>query len=169
LTQRFTETLPLQHYYTLLHEARQEKGETPAQFLDRLREISAKTIRNGSIPVECATLAEEGRYPLLSALIHGCSGPVGRELRFRAPENLESALRIATTVDSALRLEQNSRRGQVFKFDARPVQCYRCNRKGHMSEDCRTVVSFESRDSHRRHRKRGCGGGKKIQQVKQTS
>jgi hypothetical protein len=110
LTQIFTETLPLQHYYTLLQEARQEKGETAAQFLHRLREISAKTIRKGSITVECAILAEEGRYRLLSVFIHGCSGPVGPELRFRAPEKLESALRIAITVDSDRRREREYRR-----------------------------------------------------------
>ena len=163
LTHRFTETLPLQRYYTLLHEARQEKGETPAQFLDRLREISAKMIRKGSTPVECAILAEEGRYRLLSAFIHGCSQPVGRELKFRAPENPESALRIATTVDSVVRLEQNSRREQIFKLDAKPVQCCRCKRCGHMSKDCRTVVRFESRDSHPRERKRGYEEEKKTE------
>jgi hypothetical protein len=53
----------------MLHEVRQEKAETPAQLLDRLRTISAKTIRKGSAPAECAILAEEGRYRLLSAFI----------------------------------------------------------------------------------------------------
>lgn len=69
LTQRFTERLPLHYHYTMLHEVRQEKAETPAQLLDRLRTISAKTIRKGSAPAECAILAEEGRYRLLSAFI----------------------------------------------------------------------------------------------------
>jgi hypothetical protein len=137
-----------------LHEARQERGKTPAQFLDRLREISAKTIGKSSTPVECAILDEERRYRLLSAFIHGCLGPVGRELKFRAPENLESALRIVTTVDSALRVEQNSKREQVLKFGARPVQRRTCNRKGHMSKDCRAVVSFESRERKKEGRKK---------------
>jgi hypothetical protein len=56
LTQRFA----LQYDYMMLHEARQEKVETLAQFLDRLRTISAKTIRKGSTPTEITILTEEG-------------------------------------------------------------------------------------------------------------
>ena len=72
LTKRFLDRLPLQYYYTLLHEARQEKTQTPTQFLDRLRNTTAKTIRKGSTPAECTILIEDGRYGPLSALIHEC-------------------------------------------------------------------------------------------------
>ena len=119
LTRRFSDRLPLQYHYTLLHEARQEKTETPAQFLDRLRTISAKTIRKGSTPAECAILAEEGRYRLLSAFIHGCSGLVRRELRFRMPENIEQALNIATIVYNALKLEDDKKRDRIYRAEAR--------------------------------------------------
>ena len=120
LTRRFSDRLPLLYHYTLLHEARQEKTETPAQFLDRLRTISAKTIRKGSNHAECAILAE-GRYSLLSAFIHECAGPAGRELRFRMPENLEQALNIAITVYNALKLEGDLKGEKTYRPDARTI------------------------------------------------
>jgi hypothetical protein len=52
LIERFTEKLPTAYYYRLLHEATQEKNETPNQFLDRCRALSAKTIRKTANPIE---------------------------------------------------------------------------------------------------------------------
>jgi hypothetical protein len=52
----------------------------------------------------------------LSAFIHGCSGLVGRELRFRVPENLEQALNIATTVYNALQLRTIRTRRKILRW-----------------------------------------------------
>lgn len=137
LTKRFLDRLPLQYYYTLLHEARQEKTQTPTQFLDRLRNTSAKTIRKGSTPAECTLLIEDGRYEPLSALTHGCLGPVRWELRFRMPESIEQALNIATTVYNAFKMKGDPRGERNYRPDVRTIICYGCNKTGHIKKDCR--------------------------------
>jgi hypothetical protein len=59
LIYRFSEKLPLRYHYNLLHEATQGKDESPSQFLDRCRTLSAKTIRQTADPIEQCILKEE--------------------------------------------------------------------------------------------------------------
>ncbi|GFG37991.1 hypothetical protein Cfor_02875 [Coptotermes formosanus] len=117
LIQRFTDRLPLQYHCTVLHEARQEKTQTPTQFLDR---------------------------------------SVGRELRFRMPENSEQALNIATTVYIAL--EKRTIRKNV-KF-LRQMQESLCAIDGVKGKDCnQTRKRTPGAVSLRKHR---LGPGKQV-------
>jgi hypothetical protein len=45
MVERFSDKLPDSYQYNLLHEAIQGKDESPIQFSDRCRILSAKTIR----------------------------------------------------------------------------------------------------------------------------
>jgi hypothetical protein len=94
----------------LLHETKQEKCESPAQLLNRLIKISASTIRKVSTSVECAIWPKRLDTDFTP-------GSVERGLIFRAPESFEYALRIATTVYSALQFEQNSRKEDNFRLE----------------------------------------------------
>lgn len=105
LVDRFSEKLPARYHYSLLHEATQAKDETPIQFLDRCRILSAKTIRRSADPTEQRILREEADFRLLTSFIHGMKGEAGRELRIRNPETIDQALNIATVVYNAKRLE----------------------------------------------------------------
>jgi hypothetical protein len=55
--------------------------------------------------VEQRILREEADRRLLSAFVRGMQGAAGRELRFRGPTDLQKALRVATTVHDALKVE----------------------------------------------------------------
>jgi hypothetical protein len=114
LVERFGETLPLQYYFTLLHEAKQEKEESPKQFLDRCRVLCSKTIKTIADPTEQRILREEADRRLLSALRRGMQEPAGRQLRFRRPTDLQEALKVATTVHDALKVEEVEKRAKVF-------------------------------------------------------
>jgi hypothetical protein len=70
LLRRFSDTLPPRYYYSLLHEAVQKKDESPAQFLDRCRILSTKTIRKTANVTEQRVLKEEADF----RFIHGVSG-----------------------------------------------------------------------------------------------
>ncbi|PNF21999.1 hypothetical protein B7P43_G17692 [Cryptotermes secundus] len=101
----FTYKLLLRYNYNLLHEATQEKEESPIQFLDRCLTLSTKTVRKGADPPEQCILKEEAEFRLLTSFIYGMRGEAGRELRIRNPETLDQALNMATVVYNAKRTE----------------------------------------------------------------
>jgi hypothetical protein len=114
LVERFTEKLPARYYYNLLHNATQDKNETPLQFLDRIRILSTKTMRTSDNPLEQRILREEADFRLLTSFIHGIRGDPGKELRYRNPSTIEEALNIATVVYNAQNMERNSRDHDVL-------------------------------------------------------
>jgi hypothetical protein len=129
LVDRFSEKLPARYYYNLLHEATQNKDETPSQFLDRLRLLSAKTIRKGNNPVEQRILKEEAEFRLLTSFIYGMKGEAGRELRYRNPETLDQALNIATVVCNAKKLEQHRNHETLaVKVEGKEYANQRCHK-----------------------------------------
>jgi hypothetical protein len=152
LIERFTDKLHARYYHTLLHEATQGKDESPAQFLDRCRLLSAKATRKGTTPVEQRVLREESEFRLLTSFIHGVSVDAGKELRFKNPSSIEEALNIATVVYQASQLDERQSEKQVFwantetrprrpepRDDERvrnPVICYMCRRPGHIARYC---------------------------------
>ena len=105
LVDRFSEKLPARYHYNLLHEATQGREESPIQFLDRCRALSAKTIRKSADPTEQRILKEEAEFRLLTSFIYGMKGEAGRELRIRNPETLDQALSVATVVYNARKVD----------------------------------------------------------------
>jgi hypothetical protein len=78
LIERFTAKLPARYYHTLLHEATQDREESPAQFLDRCRVLSSKATRKGANPVEQRVLREEADFQLPTSFIHDVRGDAGK-------------------------------------------------------------------------------------------
>jgi hypothetical protein len=75
--------------------ARQRKGETAQEFLDRCRLLAKRT-------VPCVTdPAFQAEQMLLSAFNKGLIGTAGRQVRFSSPATAEEALQIANTVYQA--------------------------------------------------------------------
>jgi hypothetical protein len=136
LVKRFGEILPLQYYDNLLHEAKQEKAESPKQFLDCRRVLCSKTTKASSDPVEQRILWEEADCRLLSAFVRGTQEPAGRQLRFRGPTDLQEALTVATTVHDALKVQEGEKRAKIFAINRAGIRRYRCDRLGHMQRDC---------------------------------
>lgn len=139
LIERFSEQFPLQYYYTQLQEARQEDGELPSQFLDRIRAITAKTIRKSGNPVEQKILADEAKFRLLSAFIHGMRGEAGKQLRFSMPGTVEEALRISEVIHRAVEMENKEKKKKICSFRAEKMKCFNCGKTGHMKRDCRSL------------------------------
>jgi hypothetical protein len=76
LIQRFTDRLPLQYHCTVLHEARQEKTQTPTQFLDRNRAISAQKFSRVKLPAN-ATSWQKGTTDFCRHLFMNVQDPLG--------------------------------------------------------------------------------------------
>jgi hypothetical protein len=112
LVERFGETLPLQYYYTLLNEAKQEKSESLKQVSDRCRVLCSRTIKASSDPVEQRMLRDEADRRLLPVFVRGMQGAAGRQLRFKGATDLQETLRVATTVHDALKLEEGGKTGE---------------------------------------------------------
>ena len=140
LTERFSEQFPLQYYYSQLQEARQEEGESPSQFLDRIRAVTAKTIRKSGNPVEQKILADEAKFRLLSTFIHGMKGEAGKQLRFSMPATVEEALRIAEVIYRAVEMENKEKKKRLFSFRTEKLKCFNCGKIGHMKRDCRFLL-----------------------------
>jgi hypothetical protein len=114
LLRRFSDTLPFRYYYNLLHEAVQKKDKSPAQFLDRCRILSTKTIRKTANVTEQRVLKEEADFRLLTSFIHGVAGDRGKELCYRNPSSIEAALGIATVVYNAAKTDVPRKEREVF-------------------------------------------------------
>jgi hypothetical protein len=120
LVDRFTEKLPARYYYNLLHNATQDKDESPLQFLDRCRVLSTKTMRVSDNPLEQRILREEAEFRLLTSFIHGMRGDPGKELRYRNPSTIDEALNIATVVYNANKIEPRPRNHEAFTVKVEP-------------------------------------------------
>jgi hypothetical protein len=62
LVDRFSEKLPARYHYNLLHEATQGNDESPIQFLDRCRALSAKTVRKSAKSTEQRVLRKRPTF-----------------------------------------------------------------------------------------------------------
>ncbi|PNF21981.1 hypothetical protein B7P43_G17812, partial [Cryptotermes secundus] len=132
LVDRFTEKLLARYHYNLIHEAKQEKEESPIQFLNRCRGLSVKTVRKSADPTEQRILKEEADFRLLTSFIYGMRGEAGRELRIRNSETLEQGLNMATVVYGRPHERKDKNRDLVRS----PVTCFSCGRHGHIARDC---------------------------------
>jgi hypothetical protein len=81
--------------------ARQRKGETAQEFLDRCRLLAKRTVPSSSNPVLQQAYNEQAEQMLLSAFSKSLLSTPGRQVRFASPATADKALRIAVTVSQA--------------------------------------------------------------------
>jgi hypothetical protein len=75
-------------------------------FLDRLRKLCQRTIRNSDNAVEQAVINREADRRLLAAFINGLGGAPGKHVRLQMPENINRALNVAIIATNAEREEK---------------------------------------------------------------
>jgi len=95
--------------------ARQRKGETAHEFLDRCRLLAKRTVPCTTDPVLQQAYNEQAERMLLSAFTNGLLSTAGRQVRYSSPATAEEALRIAVTVSQA---EIQEARDSAFCLDA---------------------------------------------------
>ena len=106
--QRFKDKQVDQYHYTRLHNASQEKDESPEMYLDRLRKLCQKTVPQTENPVEQAILNREAEKRLLAAFISGLRGVPGKHVRIQMPDTLEKALNMAVVATNVETNERNN-------------------------------------------------------------
>lgn len=158
---RFAEKHPDQFFYTRLQSAEQEKGETPELFADRCRQLCRATVRRSEIPAEQRIIQEEADRRLLAAYVSGLRGVVGQQLRYALPKTMDSAVQLATQVYHAEFARNRVESAQpprdskrvFFTSTRRDVICFKCQRPGHTSPQCRQGTfnknSFQGPGSNR--------------------
>ena len=112
--QRFRDVSSVQHHFGQLYMARQRKGETAQQFLDRCRLVAKRTVPCATDPVLQQAYNEQAEQMLLSAFSKGLLRIPVRQVRFASPATPEEALRIAVTVSEA---EFQEARDNAFYLD----------------------------------------------------
>ena len=117
---RFKDKHTAQYHYNRVQNATQEKGESPEIFLDRLRKLCQRTIRNSDNAVEQAVINQEADRRLLPAFINGLNGLPGKYVRLQMLENIDRALNMAIIAtkaekeEKALGKEDRGKTAQVF-------------------------------------------------------
>jgi len=89
-------------------------------FLDHLRKLCQRTIRNSDNAVEQPVINQEADRRLLAAFINGLSGVPGKHVRLQMPDNIDTALNMAIVTtnaekeEKALDKEDRGKTAQVF-------------------------------------------------------
>ena len=103
---RFKDKHTDQYHYTRVQTASQEKGESPEMFLDRLRKLCQRTVRNSDNAIEQAVINQEADRRLLAAFMNGLIGAPGKHVRLQMLENVDKALHMAIIATSAEKEEK---------------------------------------------------------------
>ena len=111
---RFRDVRTVQYHFGQLYMARQRKGETAQEFLDRCRLLARKTVPCVTDPALQRVYNKQAEQMLLSAYTKGLIGTGGRQVRFSSPAT-EEALQIAINVSQA---EIQEARDNAFYVDA---------------------------------------------------
>ena len=103
---RFRDVHTDQYHFTQLHTARQDRDESSQEFADRCRGLSQKIVCKVDYTLAQRIHYENAERILLASLTAGLRGEVGKQVRFRTPSSMEEALRIAPSVDQAVKQER---------------------------------------------------------------
>jgi len=100
-----------QYHFMQLQTAKQQKHETPREFLDRYRSLALNTVPKVEDPLLQKFHYDQAQRMLLSTFIAGLVGNPGQMCRFQSPATVDLALQIATTVFEA---EAQEKRNLAF-------------------------------------------------------
>jgi hypothetical protein len=92
-----------------LQTAKQKKGESVQEFLDRCRSLAMKTAPKVEDPLLQKFHYDQAERMLLSTFIASLGGNSGQQLRFQMPATVDKVLQIAITV-----LSQKPRRKEIW-------------------------------------------------------
>jgi len=109
---RFRDVRSDQYHFMQLQTVKQQKDETPREFLDRCRLLAMKTVPKVEDPL-LQKFHYEAQRMLLSTFIAGLSGDPGRQVRFQMPATVDLGLQTAITVFEA---EAQEKRNLAFFF-----------------------------------------------------
>jgi hypothetical protein len=98
---RFRDIRNDQYHFMRLQTAKQKRGETPQEFLDRCRSLAMKTVPKVEDPLLQKFHYDQAQRMLLSSFTAGLGGNSGQQVRFKMPTTVEQALQIAITVFEA--------------------------------------------------------------------
>jgi hypothetical protein len=98
---RFRDVRNDQYHFMRLQTAKQKRGETPQEFLDRCRSLAMKTVPKVEDPSLQKFHYDQAQRMLLSSFTAGLGGNSGQQVRFKMPPTVDQALQIAITVFEA--------------------------------------------------------------------
>ena len=130
-----------QFHFTQLQIAKQRKDESPQEFADRCRMLALKTVPQVEDPVVQKLHYDQADRMLLASFISGLLGPAGRQSRYAMTNNLDDAIKLATTVNQA---EIQERRNESFYVD----EAGRYSTPGRPSRGMRSVSTVRSTTQH---------------------
>jgi len=82
---RFRDVRSDKYHFMQLQTAKQQKDETPREFLDLCHSLAMKTVPTGEDPLFQKFHYDQAQRMLLSTFIAGLSGNPGRQARFQMP------------------------------------------------------------------------------------
>ena len=97
-----------QYHFMRLQTAKQQKDETPREFLDRCRSLAMNTVPKVEDPLLQKFHYDQAQRMLLSTFIAGLSGNLGRQVRFQMPSTVDLALQFTITVFEAKAQEKRN-------------------------------------------------------------
>jgi len=95
---RFRDVRNDQYHFMQLQTAKQQKHETPREFLDQCRSLAMNTVPKVEDPLLQKFHYDQPQRMLLSTFIEGLVGNGGQQCRFQMPATVDRALQTATTV-----------------------------------------------------------------------
>jgi hypothetical protein len=116
-----------------LQNAVQKRGESVAQFSERVRQLGALTVRQTGDPATQKVVDEEAERRMLASFLHGLQGKPGEVTRFRFPTKWEDAVQWALLVEAEEASKPSESGATVFQ-----LTCWSCKKPGHRESECRS-------------------------------
>ena len=113
---RFRDVRNDQYHFMQLQTAKQQKHETPREFLDRCRSLAINTVPKVEDPLLQKFHYDQSQWMLLSTFIAGLVGNPGQMCRFQMPAMVDLALQIATMQLRCLRQKHRKKEIKHFFF-----------------------------------------------------
>jgi hypothetical protein len=143
--ERYRDTHTEQYHFMKLQTARQSRNETPLEFADRCRSLAQKIVKKVDDPAAQKIHTENAKRMLLGSFINGLINEPGKYVRISNPQTLDQALKIALSVQEAVKQEKYSESFYANFDDATRLQTPSLTRSGsdrpHRSDKVKNAVN----------------------------
>jgi hypothetical protein len=116
------------YHFTQLQAARQRNDESIQEFADRCRTLAQRLVPPEKDPVRRNLHQEQAERMLLASFISGLAGTTGRQARYASPCTVQEAMKIASSVEQAEKLETLQ---GIFPSTKNPETSHRSRTPGH--------------------------------------